>query len=102
MQWEIEWNDQAGGHSDDVEANPWATTLRLKTPRLGEVEAALRLGAGGVHIALTTPFGASADDLRGGVRSLEQALAVAGVPMLGFSVKQTQEHESGAGGNENA
>lgn len=101
MQWEIEWNDQAGGNSEHDEAEPWATTLRLRTPRLGEVEAALRLGAGGVHIALTTPFGASAADLRAGARSLEQALASAGVPMLGFSVKQTQEPETGPGGDEN-
>ncbi|MFA6314741.1 MAG: flagellar hook-length control protein FliK, partial [Sterolibacterium sp.] len=96
MQWEIEWNDQAGGNSGHDEAEPWATTLRLKTPRLGEVEAGLRLGAGGVRIALTTPLGASAADLRAGAPALEQALASAGVPVLGFTVKQSPASASAA------
>ncbi|MCX7175119.1 MAG: flagellar hook-length control protein FliK [Proteobacteria bacterium] len=101
MQWEIEWKDQGGGNSGQDDTEPWATTLRLNTPRLGEVEAALRLGAGGVHIALSTPLGASADDLRAGAPLLEQALASAGVPMLGFTVKQSQEPEPEARGTVN-
>jgi len=93
MQWEIEWREQGGGNSEHDDTEPWATTLRLTTPRLGEVEAAIRLGAGGVHIALLTPLGASAADLRAGAPFLEQALASAGVPMLGFTVKQSPPPE---------
>lgn len=98
MEWEIEWQDQGGGKSEQGDAEPWGTTLRLKTPRLGELEAALRLGAGGVHVALITPSGTSAADLRAGAPLLEQALASAGVPMLGFTVKRAQEPESGTKG----
>ena len=93
MDWEIEWQDQGGGKSEQDDAEPWVTTLRLSTPRLGELEAALRLGAGGVHVALITPSGTSAADLRAGAPLLEQALASAGVPMLGFTVKRAQEPE---------
>lgn len=96
MQWEIEWNDPAGGNSGHDDAEPWSTTLRLKTPRLGEVEAGLRLGAGGVRIALTTPSDASAADLRAGASALERALTSAGVPMLGFTVKQAVPSEPAA------
>lgn len=98
MQWEIEWNEQGRGSSEQEDAEPWGTTLRLKTPRLGEVEAALRLSVGGVHIELVTPSRASADDLRAGAPILEQALASAGVPMLGFTVKQSQGPEAEARG----
>ncbi|MFA7282712.1 MAG: hypothetical protein WC100_21705, partial [Sterolibacterium sp.] len=52
MQWQVEWNGERRSDSNQGEAEPWSTTLRLTTPRLGEVEAALRLGANGVHIAL--------------------------------------------------
>lgn len=97
MQWEIEWKDQGGGTSGGEDPEAWATTLRLSTPRLGEVEAALRLGAGGVHIALITPSGASVADLRAGAPLLDQALASAGVPMLGFTVRESGGPESGAG-----
>ncbi|MFA7281222.1 MAG: flagellar hook-length control protein FliK, partial [Sterolibacterium sp.] len=77
--------------SNQGEAEPWSTTLRLTTPRLGEVEAALRLGANGVHIALISPSDSSVSDLRNGAPKLEQALSAAGVPLLGLTVNQAQE-----------
>jgi len=94
MQWEIEWQDQGGGKSEQDDAESWTTTLRLETPRLGELVAALRLRPGGVKVALMTPSGSSAADLRAGAPALEKALASAGVPMLGFTVKQAREPES--------
>ena len=89
MQWQVEW-EGAGNNSPEAE-EPWSTTLRLTTPRLGEVEASLKLGAGGVRISLTTPEAKSAADLRAGAAGLEQALAAAGVPLRGLSVRNGQE-----------
>lgn len=91
MQWQVEWNGEKRSDSNQGEAEPWSTTLRLTTPRLGEVEAALRLGANGVHIALLSPSDSSVSDLRNGAPKLEQALSAAGVPLLGLTVKQAQE-----------
>ena len=91
MQWQVEWNGERNQDTNQSEPEPWLTTLRLTTPRLGEVEASLRLGAGGVHIALNTPYDASAAGLRSGAPDLEQALAAAGVPLLGLTIKHTQE-----------
>ena len=99
MQWEIEWRDQEGGKSDQDDAESWTTTLQLETPRLGELVAALRLRPGGVKIALMTPSGTSAADLRAGAPLLEKALAAAGVPMLGFTVRQAREPEAGDKGS---
>jgi hypothetical protein len=97
MEWEVQWDGRGDGNSASGDSESWATTLRLRTPRLGEVEAALRLGAGGIHIGLTTPSGISAADLRAGAPLLEQALASVGVPMLGFTVKQPADPGVDAG-----
>lgn len=90
MQWRVEWEGQGGGETGQNEPEPWSTTLRLTTPRLGEVEAALRLGAKGVRITLTTPYAPSFAALRDGTPELEQALAAAGVPLRGLTLKQGQ------------
>ena len=91
MDWRIEWDGERNQNTNPSEAEPWSTMLRLTTPRLGELEASLRLGANGIHIVLTTPYPPSVSDLRNGAPMLEQALAAAGVPLLGLTIKQTQE-----------
>lgn len=90
MEWRIE-HDQSGSASGAASEARWTTTLRLSTPRLGEVQAAIQLSGGGVRIALATPFDASASDLRAATPALGQALAAAGVPLLGIAVKHEAE-----------
>ena len=68
----------------------WSTKLRLTTPRLGEVEASLKLSQQGVSITLTTPYDNSATDLSDAGPALGQALGAAGVPLLALKVT----HES--------
>lgn len=91
LQWQVEWDGEKGADSNQDERDPWSTTLRLTTPRLGAVEAALRLGANGVHIALMSPSDSSVSDLHNAAPKLEQALAAAGVPLLGLTIKQSPE-----------
>lgn len=90
MQWEIDWEEGRPDQPDQQE-QAWATTLSLTTPRLGEVHARLQLTTDGVRIAVATPFGASAADLRDAAPALEQSLAAAGVPLLAFLVKHDAE-----------
>ena len=98
MDWEIgrELERESDGSSD--EEYRWNTTLSLTTPRLGRVDAALRLTTEGVRIAIATPYGASAADLRDAAPKLAAALEAAGVPLLGFQVKheETPAGENGA------
>jgi len=68
----------------------WRTTLRLTLPLLGALDATLSLSAGGVHVAIAAES-MSVDDLRGGQHDLTQALASAGVPLLGLKF---EPHES--------
>lgn len=90
MQWEIV-RDQTGGGTEAEAEERWATTLRLTTPRLGEVAAALHLTGSGVRISLATSSDSSAADLKTATPDLEQALAQAGVPLLGIWVKHEPE-----------
>ena len=91
MDWRVEWDGERNQGTNQSEPEPWTTTLRLTTPRLGELEASLRLGAGGIHIVLSTSYPPSVSDLREGAPKLEQALAAAGVPLRGLTIKQMQE-----------
>ncbi|OIQ86304.1 flagellar hook-length control protein FliK [mine drainage metagenome] len=84
MDWQVE--QQPEGHGQGAAEQRWATTLRLTTPRLGQIQAALNLAGGGVRIALTAPSGATAADLSAATPALEQSLAAAGVPLLGITV----------------
>ena len=86
MDWQIEREPEGHGQGTEAEQR-WATTLRLTTPRLGQIQAALKLSDGGVRIALTAPSDATAADLTAATPALEQALAAAGVPLLGMTVK---------------
>jgi hypothetical protein len=97
MDWEIEWNGEREADGSSEEDAHWRTALSLTTPRLGRVEASLQLSAKGVSIALATPSGASAADLRNASSELAEALAAAGVPLRGFTVKFENEYPAGQG-----
>lgn len=90
MEWEVDWENNPTGESDEGDQR-WGTTLSLTTPRLGEVQARLQLTTAGVRIAIATPIGATAADLREAAPSLENSLAAAGVPLLGLLVKHDNE-----------
>jgi hypothetical protein len=90
MQWEVDWQS-GNNNAEDEEEQVWGTTLSLTTPRLGDVQARLQLTTAGVRIAIVTPIGATAADLRDAAPVLEQSLAAAGVPLLGFLVKHDDQ-----------
>jgi hypothetical protein len=91
MDWQIEPD---GRHTGNEQADPergWITSLRLTTPRLGEIDARLNLTPAGAKITIATPTGASAADLRDAAPSLEKSMTAAGVPLLSLQVKHAAE-----------
>lgn len=96
MDWEIEWNGGREADGKDEEAR-WQTSLALTTPRLGRVQAHLQLTTQGVNIRMTTPSDSSANDLRDAASVLAEALAAAGIPLLGFKVTYENEYPAGQG-----
>lgn len=91
MNWQIEPDEQRGGDAQADGEKGWITSLRLTTPRLGEIDARLSLTPQGVRITIATPVGASAADLLDAAPALEKSMAAAGVPLLALQVK----HDSG-------
>jgi hypothetical protein len=94
LEWQIEWRQEREADGSEEEGMRWQTTLSLTTPRLGRVDALLQLTRQGVRIALATPAGASAADLREQSPTLAEALSAAGVELLSFLVRETEETEN--------
>lgn len=93
MQWEIfdpegQWqsSSQQGGQ-EDGEAPPWQSTLRLKMPRLGGIEAQLIITSAGVAVRVSADSARTAQQLKDGGEALGNALEAAGVPLTGFAVQ---------------
>jgi len=90
MDWEVEEDKQQPARSVE-EPQPWLTTLRLTTPRLGSVEAKLRIAGNSLQLNLSTPVGASAADMRDELPVLAEALAAAGIDLQSVQVRHESE-----------
>lgn len=97
MDWQIEREDGHTANGSEEEERRWKTSLSLTTPRLGRVDALLQLTRQGVSIALATPYGASAADLRDEAPRLAAALEAAGIPLINLLVKHEDEQPAGQG-----
>ena len=86
LNWQIEPDEQRSGDGHPETDRGWITSLRLVTPRLGEIDARIRLTAQGATIVIATPHGASAAALHDAAPALEKSMAAAGVPLLALQV----------------
>ncbi|MDZ4255181.1 MAG: flagellar hook-length control protein FliK, partial [Sulfuritalea sp.] len=80
LEWDIE-RDPAHAESAAAEIAVWHTTLRLQLPRLGEIEARIRLSGQNLELVLQAADPASATDLQSAVPGLQQALAAVGLTL---------------------
>lgn len=87
MHWEITEDGNRPPSSESAPANHWQTRLRLDLPKLGGVEATLRLGSGGqLELSMITENTASQDRLQAAGVNLNQSLEAAGLQLSHFSV----------------
>lgn len=91
MEWEIVREDEKGSGAEIEDQTSWRTTLRLDTPRLGHVDASLRLTGAGIYMTIAAADGTSAANLRDAAPALAASLDAAGISLLSFQVK----HEPG-------
>lgn len=88
IEWEIVREDENSRAAvRDDEESAWRTTLRLDTPRLGHIDASLRLTQAGITMTLAASAGTSAAGLRNGLPALAAALEAAGIPLLSVQVR---------------
>lgn len=90
MEWEVEEDKKQAARTAE-EPQPWLTTLRLTTPRLGAVEARLRIAGNSLQLNLSTPVGASAADMRDELPALADALTAAGIELQSAQVRHESE-----------
>lgn len=95
MQWEI-WRQpsQGGGKEAGQQEAPWATSIHLDLPNLGQVRARLRWSASGVHVALAAASEQTRALMNGSRPQLLSALAAAGVTVSGATVEKADEAAS--------
>lgn len=86
LQWEIETDKERGEEPGETPAGAWTTTLRLTLPRLGEVNAVLKLSPEKVSLAMTANADGAAA-IRRGLADLAAAFAAAGLPPLAVGVE---------------
>jgi len=78
LRWEVRREeDDASGRERDADAPGWQSSLRLRFPLLGEVEASVSLRSTQLHVELLAAPDA-AGQLRAGAPRLQDALAAAG------------------------
>lgn len=89
LEWEIE-RDAAHAESAAAEAAVWHTTLRLQLPRLGEIEARIRLSGQNLELVLQAADPARATDLQSAVPGLQHALAAAGLTLTAAQARHDE------------
>ena len=89
MQWTVEErppDTQANTQGEGAAQADWNSRLRLVLPRLGELNAMLSFGAGGIMIRIEADKAASAELLQANGASLQEALTAAGLPSARISI----------------
>ena len=87
MQWTVEEQPTDANAQDEGAPQPdWNSRLRLVLPRLGELNAMLSFGAGGIMIRVEADKAASAELLQANGASLQEALTAAGLPSARISI----------------
>ena len=89
IQWTVEErpaDDQANAQAEGASLPDWNTRLRLVLPRLGELNAMLSFGVGGIMIRVEADKAASAELLQANGAALQEALTAAGLPSARIAI----------------
>lgn len=88
MSWEIDEQQGKNKAADDGNDAQWQTRLKLNLPRLGGIEASLRLRPGNqVEITLSAESTRSETTLEAACGALQQQFAAAGLNLIQLAVK---------------
>jgi hypothetical protein len=91
MEWRVQERGAREGGVGEVEMPHWQTSLRLKLPRLGDVQAALAFTPQGLRIDLKAADAGTADAMRGAQDKLRGSIEAAGLNVLAMSVERHEK-----------
>jgi hypothetical protein len=90
LEWDVCQHEPESGENTDKN---WHTSLRLSLPNLGKINATLKMNNEGVQLVIEADSSSTVAEMQEERQGLEQAMAAAGVKLLGMVVEQ-DEHES--------
>ena len=84
MEWKLQVEDDASASSGQAHERAWTSVLTLDMPRLGRVQARLRLSGQDVRVQISSPR--SAPQLAAAQADLQRGIAAAGLALQSFAV----------------
>jgi hypothetical protein len=86
MQWEIHEHGQPATQEDTGYLRQWTTVISLNLPNLGEVNAKLHFGDGGLSLVLDAGSTTTRSALSGAAAQLAESMAGNGIPVINMRV----------------
>lgn len=88
MEWQIREDDDQHheGSQEEAQQRAWYSRLRLELPKLGHIDANLRLSAVGVQIAFQVAKPETESSLKNQLNSLQDSLQAGGVQLVSMTV----------------
>lgn len=94
MRWEIGQDRDGSRSPGDNDAQQWQTRLKLSLPKLGDIDVALNLRAGGeVGLTVTADSSASETRLRSEIQQLRKQFEAAGLNLTELQVQRGETAE---------
>lgn len=78
MEWEVE---KEGTDGNQAEEHAWRTTIRMRLPNLGSIDATLKISGGTIEGKITTDSATTRKELQKELKHLELSLAAAGLTL---------------------
>lgn len=96
MRWEIEEDAGRNSAGDDETAARWATQLHLTLPRLGQVDAKIRLQGNEITLSMTAGSEETRELMRASGVALRSQLGEAGITLSSMGIAATDESDGQA------
>lgn len=93
MRWEIDEDATKRPQTDDGQATLWSTRVRMTLPKLGEIDAQIRLNGNQVTLTMSAGDPAVRDLMRGSSQALRQQLDEAGLTLASIGVAAAVEDQ---------
>lgn len=99
MRWEIDEDATKRPQTDDGQATQWSTRVRMTLPKLGEIDAQIRLNGNQVTLTMSAGDPAVRELMRSSSQALRQQLDEAGLTLASIGVAAVVEDQANGQAN---